>query len=60
MGVKTSHWTGVEAIVGAILPQLGSIGVWCCDTEEGEEGDSQGKLNGDENIEWPFIRSMSS
>ena len=60
MGVKTSHWTRVEAVVGAVLPQLSPICVWCCDTEKGEESDSQGELNADENIEWPFIRAMSS
>ncbi len=59
VGIKTSHRTGVEAVVCTILPELGPIGVWCCDAEESEEGNSQRELNGDESIEWPFVRAVS-
>jgi hypothetical protein len=44
IGVKNLGWRTVEAIVVAICPESGSVGVWLCDSKECESGHGKGKL----------------
>jgi hypothetical protein len=44
IGVKNLGWRTVEAIVVAICPESGSVGVWLCDSKECESSHGKGKL----------------
>ena len=58
--IQASERGGVEAIVSAVLPQLGAIGVWRGNAEEGEQGDCEAELNEDKNIVTPDVGPVSS
>ena len=59
-GVESCEWAGVEAIVGTILPELCSISIRVSDADHHQKSNSQAKLDGDEPIEGPDIRPISS